>query len=414
MLFHLRREAALSRAAALDGKLHYLPGKLGDFIRSNNKAAHDPQHEGYDMKRIGIKVAGVLHAFIEQEALPGTGVAPDAFWNGLAGLVRDLAPRNRDLLDLRDQLQSRIDEYHRANAGKPFDAPGYERFLREIGYLRPEPDDFSIRTENVDDEIARIAGPQLVVPVSNARYALNAANARWGSLYDALYGTDAIPEDGGAERGRGFNTVRGARVIAGAPRNFWMRRRRSTKAVTRTQPPTLLRTDGSSSRLRDGGRTGLKRPDQFVGYRGERRRPFSRAAPQQQSAHRDVDRPLEPDRAQDDPAGVADVIIESAVSTIMDLEDSVAAVDADDKVEVYRNWLGLMNGTLSASSRRAAARSSAASAPTAVYTAPNGGKLRLPGRSLMLVRNVGHHMYTDAVLDEAGHETSRKACSMPP
>src|SRR5215217_7054152 len=171
------------------------------------------------MERIqvaGLSVAKVLHDFIEREALPGTGVEPDAFWNGLSTLVRELAPRNRGLLDLRDQLQSRIDAYHHENAGKPFDATGYEQFLRDIGYLRPEPEDFSIRTENVDDEIARVAGPQLVVPVSNPRYALNAANARWGSLYDALYGTDAIPEEGGAERGGGYNEIRGERVVARA------------------------------------------------------------------------------------------------------------------------------------------------------------------------------------------------------
>ena len=168
------------------------------------------------MKSIGIKVAGVLRSFIEDEALPGTGVASDAFWTGVAALVRDLAPRNRELLDLRDELQRRINSYHRGSAGKQFDAAGYERFLLEIGYIWAEPEDFCIRTDNVDDEIARIAGPQLVVPVSNARYALNAANSRWGSLYDALYGTDAIPENGGAERGRGFNKKRGERVVARA------------------------------------------------------------------------------------------------------------------------------------------------------------------------------------------------------
>ena len=224
------------------------------------------------------------------------------------------------MLDLRDQLQSRIDAYHRASAGKPFDAAGYERFLREIGYLRPEPDDFSIRTENVDDEIARIAGPQLVVPVSNARYALNAANARWGCLYDALYGTDAIPEDGGAERGRGFNKARGERVVA-----------RAKEFLDEAAPLDQGRHADAASYavengrlvvgLRDGGRTGLKQPDQFAGYRGEAEQPFGRAAAQQRPAHRDQDRPQRTRSGEDDPAGVADVVIESAISTIMDLED---------------------------------------------------------------------------------------------
>src|SRR5829696_3366393 len=220
----------------------------------------------------GLSVAKVLHAFIEGEALPGTGVASDAFWSGLAELVRDLAPRNRELLDLRDQLQARIDDYHRTNAGKLFDAADYERFLRDIGYLRPEPEAFSIRTQNVDDEIACIAGPQLVVPVSNARYALNAANARWGSLYDALYGMDAIPENGGAERGRGFNRVRGERVVT-----------RAKEFLDEAGPLAQGRYVDVASYavengrlvvgLRDSGRTGLKRPDQFVGYRGEANAP---------------------------------------------------------------------------------------------------------------------------------------------
>jgi malate synthase len=350
----------------------------------------------------GLRVAPVLHDFLLREALPGSGVSPEAFWSGLSALVRDLGPRNRTLLEARDALQAKIDAYHRARAGRPLDGPEYERFLREIGYLLPEPADVTIATEGVDDEIARIAGPQLVVPVSNARYALNAANARWGSLYDALYGTDAIPEDGGAERGRGFNPARAAKVIAyargvldeAAPLERGRHRDATSYAIVDAR---LL------VGLSDGTFTGLAQPEDLVGYLGEEAAPSAVLI-----GHHGLHLEIRVDRTtpigRDDPAGVADVMLESALTTIMDLEDSVAVVDADDKVEVYRNWLGLMQGTLAASFEKGGRTLERRLNPDRVFKAPMGGEARLHGRSLMLIRNVGLHMYTDAVLDERGEE----------
>jgi malate synthase len=349
----------------------------------------------------GLSIATVLYDFIVNEALPGTGLDAAAFWSGFAALLAEFAPRNAALLAKRDALQARIDAWHIARKGQTHGMAEYQAFLKEIGYLLPDPAPFAVATSNVDDEIAIIAGPQLVVPVNNARYALNAANARWGSFYDALYGTDAISEADGAAKGPGYNKIRAAKVVA-----------RGRAFLDASFPLSTGRhADATAYRVKNGhlaitlpsGETGLKDGGKFAGYTGDAEHPKSILL-KNHNLHVELIFNPENPTGKDDAAGMADILLESAISAIMDCEDSVTAVDAADKVEVYRNWLGLMNGTLSAPVEKAGRTFDRKLNPDRKYTKPDGGTLWLAGRSLMLVRNVGHHMLTDAILDAAGKE----------
>ncbi|MBW8271327.1 malate synthase G [Caldovatus aquaticus] len=348
----------------------------------------------------GLSVARILREFLEQEALPGTGLEPARFWSAYEAILRDLGPRNAALLRKRDELQERIDAWHRDHPGRPIDLAAYRAFLQEIGYLVPEGPDFHIGTTGVDPEIAEIAGPQLVVPVSNARYALNAANARWGSLYDALYGTDAIPWDGPPKPG--YDPARGRKVIERV-RGILDQAVPLARGSHRDASGYRLDQGALVVALRDGAETGLARPGQCVGYLGDPNAPSALLF-----VNHGLHIELRIDRThpvgRDDPAGIADVVIESAVTTIMDCEDSVAAVDAEDKVAVYRNWLGLMKGDLEATFEKGGRTMTRRLNPDRVFQRPAGGGITLRGRSLMLVRNVGHHMMTDVVLLD-GRET---------
>ena len=349
-----------------------------------------------------LKVAKTLFDFVNSEALPGTGVDQSRFWSGLEDLLVEFAPRNRALLQRRDELQSKIDDWHVGRRGKDHTPVAYRNFLTEIGYLVPEGDDFSIETENVDAEISSIPGPQLVVPVTNSRYALNAANARWGSLYDALYGTDVIPEDEGAEQGTTYNPVRGARVIAFA-RRFLDEVIPLATGSHSDVADYSVRSGNLAVSLRDGTVTGIARTDQFAGFSGDADAP-SAILLVNNGLHVEIRLGREHPVGREDAAGVSDVIIEAAITTIMDCEDSVSTVDAEDKVVAYRNWLGLMRGDLSTSFEKGGRTVVRSLNPDRAYTAPGGGDFTLPGRSLMLVRNVGHLTTIGMVLDPDGNQ----------
>ena len=349
-----------------------------------------------------LQVDKELYDFINDEALPGTGIAPEAFWSGFDKLIHDLSLRNRELLVTRDELQARIDAWYQESGGQASDLPAYKAVLREIGYLLPEGDDFTVSTTNVDPEISTIAGPQLVVPLTNARYSLNAANARWGSLYDALYGTDAISEVDGAGRAGGYNKVRGGRVIAFA-RDFLDASAPLASGSHRDATSYAVVNGALAVTLEDGSVSGLRAPSKFAGYAGDAAAP-SAVLLKNNGLHVEITIDRSHPVGRDDAAGVRDVVVEAAMTTIMDLEDSVSTVDAADKVVAYRNWLGLMKGDLRARFEKGGRMVDRALNPDRVYTAPDGSALTLQGRSLMLIRNVGHLLTNPAVLDKDGND----------
>jgi len=350
----------------------------------------------------GLQVATVLQELLENQIAPGTGVEPAHFWAELETILNEFVPRNRELLAKRDALQAQIDEWHRAHAGQKIDEAKYTAFLKEIGYLLQEGPDFEITTQNVDAEIALTAGPQLVVPIMNARFSLNAANARWGSLYDALYGTDVIPETDGAEKGTSYNPGRGARVIAYAANML-----NETFPLNGASHQDVCQyhvVDGAlAAEVDDGSSVGLASPEQFVGYTGDAADP-SGVLLKHNGLHMEIQIDREDAVGKDEKAGVKDVLVESAVTTIQDCEDSVAAVDAEDKAVVYGNWLGLMKGTLVEEFEKSGNTVRRAMNPDRQYVAANGGELTLHGRSLLLIRNVGHLMTNDAILMADGSE----------
>ena len=359
-------------------------------MTTNTPRSHTPRTQ-----RHGLQVATVLDTFINEQVLPGTGLDSDTFWAGFDAIVADLAPKNIALLAERDRLQTELDSWHKANPGPIADMPAYRTFLESIGYLVPSPEQLTVTTANVDAELALQAGPQLVVPVLNARYALNAANARWGSLYDALYGTDAISEADGAEKGKSYNPVRGAKVIAFAR---GVLDQAAPLASGSHKDATGYSVEGGKLVVKTAaGSTGLAEPAQFVGYQGDAAAPSSILF-----IHNGLHLDLQIDRStaigKTDPAGVSDLVLESALSTILDLEDSVAVVDADDKVLAYSNWLGILQASLTEEVTKGGKTFTRGLNADREYTGANGQPVRLHGRSLMFLRNVGHLMTNPAIL----------------
>jgi malate synthase len=353
-----------------------------------------------------LQIATVLYDMVNQEVIPGTGVEADKFWNEFEAIFNDLAPKNRELLKKRDGMQAQIDAWHQQRAGQRHDPAAYKQFLTEIGYLLPEGEDFKVETDNIDIEIALQAGPQLVVPVMNARYALNAANARWGSLYDALYGTDAISDEGGAERTATYNPVRGAAVIAYA-RELLDQAAPLATGSHKDAAAYAINKGELEVNLKDGTCTGLQDPQQFIGYLLQANRGTGSPASvllRNNNLHIDIRIDPEGSNGKNDDANIQDIILEAAVSTIMDFEDSVAAVDAEDKVIGYRNWLGLMKGDLADEFEKGGKTVSRTLNRDRGYINPEGFDIRLHGRSLLFVRNVGHLMTNPAILDGEGNE----------
>ena len=352
-------------------------------------------------KQVGnLKVAPVLHQFINEEALPGSGLSTENFWSDFEALVTELTPVNKRLLEKRDQLQAQINAWHQENPDGDFSE--YKSFLTRIGYLEDKTEDFLIGTEGVDSEIAYQAGPQLVVPVNNARYAINAANARWGSLYDALYGTDAISEENGASRTSSYNPIRGEKVIAFA-KNFLDEVVPLVQSSHAEVVQYSLENGKLVAQLNDGSLTELQEEEKFVGYQGEEESPDALLF-KNNGLHFEVQIDRTDSIGKTDDAGVKDILMEAALTTIMDCEDSVAAVDAEDKVDVYRNWLGLMKGDLTSTFKKGSQNITRRLNPDRTYISPGKKKISLSGRSLMFVRNVGHLMTNSAVLDRNGNE----------
>lgn len=348
----------------------------------------------------GLQIAKVLFDFVNNEALPGTGISSDLFWSNFSKVIEELSPVNRNLLAKRDTFQEKMDAWHKENPKSDFTA--YKSFLLAIGYLLPEGEDFQVNPENVDEEIASIAGPQLVVPINNARFSLNAANARWGSLYDALYGTDVISEHDGAEKGKTYNQARGEKVIAYA--SAFLDKSVPLKGALHAQVALYSCENGAfKATLISGETVSLIDEAQFQGHQGEAKTPVSILL-KNNNLHIEIQVDRQHQIGKTHSAGVKDVLLESAITTIQDCEDSVAAVDAEDKVQVYKNWLGLNKGSLQESFQKGGQTLTRTLNPDREYIAKDGSALKLPGRSLLLVRNVGHLMTNDAILDSAGRE----------